>query len=59
MIDRRPPAACGDHNREADLSTEQIGAQTPTRFPRPHGNHGRPQGGGGPALARSQATERL
>ena len=46
-------------NREADLSTEQIGAQTPTRFPRPHGNHGRPQGGRGPARARSQATERL
>jgi ribonuclease P protein component len=46
-------------NREADLSTEQIGAQTPTRFPRPHGNHGRPQGGGDTARARSQTIERL
>lgn len=46
-------------NREADLSTEQTGAQTSARFPRPHGNHGRPQGGRGPACAWSQATERL
>jgi ribonuclease P protein component len=58
-IDRRPLRPAEIDNREADLSTEQIGAQTPARFPRPHGNHRRPQGGRSPARARSQATERL
>ena len=46
-------------DREADLSTEQIGAQTPTRFPRPHGNHRRPQGRRSSARARPQAAQRL
>src|SRR5689334_24954619 len=31
-------------NREADLSTEQAGAQAPSRFPRAHRDERRPQG---------------
>ena len=45
--------------READLSTEQAGAQAPSRFSRPHGDHGRPQGRRRPPRARSQAAQRL
>src|SRR5262249_38370821 len=44
--------------READLPTEQAGAQAPPRFPRPHGHQGRTQGRGGPAGAWTQAPER-
>jgi hypothetical protein len=38
---------------ETDLSAQQIGAQTPPRFSRPHGHEGRPQGYRGPAHART------
>jgi len=59
VIDRRPAAACGEKTREADLPTKQIGAQAPARLPRPHGDHGRPQGDRGPAGAWPQASQRL
>ena len=45
--------------READLSTQQTGAQAPSRISRTHGDHGRPQGGRSPAQSRPQAAERL
>src|SRR6266540_3464975 len=45
--------------READLSTEQAGAQAPSRFPRPHGHQRRAQGGCRPPRARAQTAERL
>jgi ribonuclease P protein component len=45
--------------READLSTEQAGAQAASRFPRPHGDNRRPQGHCQAARARSQAAQRL
>src|SRR5262245_17387991 len=51
-IERRRP-------READLSTEQAGAQAPSRLPCPHGDQGRAQGGGRPAGARTQTAQRL
>jgi hypothetical protein len=46
-------------DREADLSTEQTGAQAPSRLPDPHGDQGRPQGAQRPPVARPQAAERL
>jgi len=45
--------------READLSTEQARTQAPSRLSRAYGNCRRPQGPGGPALARTQAPQRL
>jgi ribonuclease P protein component len=51
-IQRRRP-------READLSTEQAGAQAPPWVPCPHGHQGRAQGGGCPARTRAQAAQRL
>ena len=45
--------------READLSTEQAGAQAPSRFPRPDGDNRRPQSHRQAARARSQAPQRL
>ena len=45
--------------READLSTQQAGAQAPSRFPRPHGDDRRPQGHCQAARTRSQAAQRL
>jgi ribonuclease P protein component len=44
---------------EADLSTEQAGAQAAPRVPRPNGEQGRPARGRGAPLARTQAAERL
>jgi hypothetical protein len=44
-------------SREADLSTEQAGAQAPSRLPDPNGHHGRPQGTQCPAGARPQAAQ--
>jgi hypothetical protein len=58
----RLSAACRDRRRktrEADLSTQQIGAQAPTRIPRPHGDQRRPQGHCCAAGARTQAAQRL
>src|SRR5688572_12306897 len=49
----------GDKFREADLSAEQAGAQTPSRLPRSHGDQGRPQGRSRASGARAQAAERL
>jgi hypothetical protein len=45
--------------READLSTQQTGAQAPSRLPRPFGHHRRPQGAGRAPRAGPQASERL
>src|SRR5436309_1666411 len=45
--------------READLSTEQAGAQASARLPRPHGNQGRPPRDRLAALAGPQAAQRL
>ena len=45
--------------READLSTQQIGAQAPSRFPCPPGDHRRPQSPRRPPRARPEAPERL
>ena len=53
---RRHGATSGELKREADLSTEQARTQAPSRFPRAHGHQGRTQGGGGTALARTQAA---
>lgn len=46
-------------HREADLSTQQAGAQAPSRFSRPDGHEGRPQGPCRAALARAQTAECL
>jgi hypothetical protein len=43
--------------REKNLPTEQIGAQTPPRLSRPHGDQGRSQGCGGAAVTRTQAAQ--
>ena len=51
--------AIGDQAREADLPTQQTGAQTPSRLSRPHENQGRPQSRQRPALTRPQAPDRL
>src|SRR5262249_50095309 len=60
LIKRTRPSS--DQRRttgEADLSTEQTGAQAPPWFPRPHGDQGRPQGRCRAARARTQATQCL
>jgi ribonuclease P protein component len=54
-----PPGTSGEQTREADLPTEQIGAQAPPRFPEPHGDQGRPQGAQRPPDARPEAPQRL
>src|SRR5262245_24555028 len=45
--------------READLSTEQAGAQAASRLSRPYGHQRRPQGHQRPARPRPQAPVRL
>src|SRR5882757_5749562 len=45
--------------READLSTQQTGAQAPSRLPRPSRHRRRPQGSRRAPRARPQASERL
>jgi ribonuclease P protein component len=52
-------AMSGDQTSEADLSTEQAGAQASPRLSRPDGNQRRPQGRQCPPRARSQASQRL
>ena len=54
-----PPGTSGEQTREADLPTEQIGAQAPPRLPEPHGDQGRPQGAQRPPDARPEAPQRL
>ena len=63
-----PPAALpykphatanGDRTREADLPTQQAGAQAPSWISSPPENQGRPQGPCRPASARPEAAERL
>ena len=56
---RRAPCIRRRSTREADLSTQQAGAQAPSRISRTHGDHGRPQGGRSPARAGPQAAQRL
>jgi ribonuclease P protein component len=51
--------ANGDKAREADLSTQQAGAQAPSRISRPPQDHGRPQGACRPTGTRPQAAQRL
>ena len=45
--------------READLSTQQTGAQAPSWLSRPPGDHRRPQGSGRTPCPGSEAPERL
>ena len=45
--------------READLSTQQAGAQAPSWISRAHGDHGRAQGGCSAPQPRAQAAQRL
>jgi ribonuclease P protein component len=52
-------ATSGETTGETDLSTEQAGAQAPPRFPRPHGDKGRPQGRRSPPRAWTQAAQCL
>lgn len=52
-------AISGEQTGEADLSTEQTGAQASPRLSRPDGHKGRPQGRQCPPRARSQAPQRL
>ena len=56
---RRPARTSGEQTREADLSTEQTGAQAPSRLPGPHGDQGWPQGSQCSSHARPQAAQRL
>jgi ribonuclease P protein component len=51
--------ANGDIAREADLPTQQAGAQAPPWFSPSPEDQGWPEGAGGPARARAQAAERL
>lgn len=51
--------ATGEQAREADLSTQQTGAQAPSRISRPHQDQGWPQGNRRPACARPQTAQRL
>ena len=51
--------ATGEKTREADLSTQQTGAQAPSRLPRPSRHRRRSQGSRRPPCARPQASERL
>ena len=51
--------ANGDQAREADLPTQQAGAQAPSWISPPPQDQGWPQGAGRPASARAQAAERL
>ena len=51
--------ANGDRTREADLSTQQAGAQAPSWISPPPEDQRRPQGAGRPASARPQAAQRL
>jgi ribonuclease P protein component len=46
-------------SREADISTEQAGAQAPSRVPHPHGHQGWPQSAQRAPRARPQAPQRL
>jgi ribonuclease P protein component len=45
------------HSRETDLSAQQIGAQAPAWFSRPHGDQRRPQSAVGAARAGTQAAQ--
>jgi ribonuclease P protein component len=56
---RTPVKLSGDQTREADLSTEQAGAQAPSRLPDSHGDRRRPQGSQRPSCARPEAAQRL
>src|SRR5437868_15176986 len=51
--------ANGDRTREADLSTQQAGAEAPSWISPPPEDQRRPQGAGRPARARAQAAQRL
>jgi hypothetical protein len=57
---RHPRAAeSGEITREADLSSEQAGAQAPSRFPQPHVDQRGPQGRSRQTRTRPQAPQRL
>jgi ribonuclease P protein component len=49
--------AAKEESREADLSTEQAGAQAPSWFPNPDGYYGRSQGAQRPSGARPKAAQ--
>ena len=51
--------ANGDRTREADLSTQQAGAEAPSWISPPPEDQRRPQGAGRSARARAQAAQRL
>jgi ribonuclease P protein component len=50
-------SALAEWLRETDLPTEQIGAQAPPRLSCPHGDQGRPKGGGRAPRAWTQAAQ--
>jgi ribonuclease P protein component len=52
-------ARSGENCRETDLSAEQIGAQAPSRFSRPHGDQRRPPRAERASRAGPQETERV
>jgi ribonuclease P protein component len=53
------PRGQAENTGEADVSTEQAGAQAPPRLSNPHGDHGRPQGAQCPPHPRPEAAQRL
>ncbi len=54
-----PAAGCEEESREADLSTEQAGAQAPARLPDPYGHQGRTPGAQCAPGAWPQAAQRV
>ena len=56
ILGKQRPA---ESKREADLPTEQAGAQAPPRFSRPHGDQGWAQDRGQAARARTQTAQCL
>jgi len=53
------PRGQAENTGEADLSTEQAGAQAASRIPQPHGNQWWPQGAQCPPWPRPEAAQRL
>src|SRR6266702_926624 len=58
-LQRQNCPVSGESTREADLSTQQTGAQAPSRLPRPSCHDRRPQGSRRAPCAWPQASERL
>lgn len=56
---RSAPCGQAENTGEADLSTEQVGAQTAPRIPQPHGDEGRSQGAQRPPQSWPEPAQRL